>query len=170
MASTTRLKLPDCGLYRTSRALPNAEDTVPAGMLVNFHNHSEQNMPVLHLPMFNTFNRWQWSAEPTFIRQLSWIDSLQRIPTEGFYTLRKEVAFNDGKSKWPKGSLVQLGYDKTARPILFIAQQRFNLQDNNLWFGDQGVSLAPDLLGALDPVVVYEEPDPNVSGGEATHE
>lgn len=164
------IALPACGLYRTSRALPGAESIIGEGLLVNFHNHSAQNMPVVLLPAFNVFNRWQWSTEPHYIRQLSWIDSLQRLPTEGFYSLRRELAFNDGKSKWPKGALVQLGYDKSGKAILFIAQLRHNLSENALWFAEQGVPLGTDSMGALEPIVVYEEPDPNSAGGETTHE
>ena len=173
-----RLKLPACGLFRTTRALPGAEQVVPAGLLVNFHNHSEQSMPVVLVPVHNVFNRWQWSATPNYVRQLSWIESLHRLPVEGFYVLRRDVALNDGSAtrsssaapgaRWPKGTLVQLGYDKTANPIVFIAQQRHDLHENSLIFADSGVAIGEEGLDFIEPVLVYEEPDPNAAGGE-TH-
>src|SRR5947209_3868991 len=104
MSPPGRLNLPACGLFRTTRALPGAEDAIPAGLLVNFHNHSEQNMPVVLAPVHNVFNRWQWSATPHYVRQLSWIESLQRLPIEGFYVLRRDIPVDDGKSRWPKGT------------------------------------------------------------------
>jgi hypothetical protein len=160
------VKLPSCGLYRVTRPLPGREDDVPVGALVNFHNHSEQNMPVVLLPAHNVFNRWQWEATPIHIRQLSWIETLQSLPPEGFYALRGEVEFNEGKSRWPKGALVQLGYDRGAQPIVFIAQQRHHLAENSLWFAEQGVKLGTEGLSLLQPLVVYEEPDPAAAGGE----
>jgi hypothetical protein len=160
-----RLKLPACGLFKTTRALPGAEQAVPAGLLVNFHNHSEQNMPVVHVPVHNVFNRWQWSATPNYVRQLSWIESLQRLPIEGFYVLRRDVLLDDGKNRWPKGTLVQLGYDRTANPIVFIAQQRHELHENSLVFADSGVAIGAEGLDHIEPLMVYEEPDPNAAAG-----
>ncbi len=154
------LRLPPCGLYRTTKALPGAEGEVPDGLLVNFHNHGARNMPVVLLPEFNVFNRWQWQREPHNIRQLSWIESLVRLPLEGYYALRKELFLEDGKSKWPRGTLVQLGYDRAAIPIVFIAQQRRNLADNFLWFSDRGLSIDAETLASLEPLTVHDEPDP----------
>ena len=33
--------LPNCGLFRTSKALPEHESEVPGGVLVYFHNHGD---------------------------------------------------------------------------------------------------------------------------------
>jgi hypothetical protein len=169
MSPTSRLKLPACGLFKTTRPLPGAEEAVPAGLLVNFHNHSEQSMPVVLVPVHNVFNRWQWAATPHYVRQLSWIDSLHRLPVEGFYVLRRDVMLDSGKARWPKGTLVQLGYDRTGNPIVFIAQQRHDLHENSLVFADSGVALGDEGLAFIEPVMVYEEPDPQAAGGEKPH-
>ena len=63
---------------------------------------------------------------------LSWADSLVKLPAEGFYMLRKALAFEGGE--WPKAALVQLGYTRAGEPILFIGQVRAQLVENDLWF------------------------------------
>ncbi len=153
------LVLPSCGLCRTTKALPGAEREVPEGLLVNFHNHGPRGFPVVLLPEFNVFNRWQWRREPHHVRPLSWVESLVHLPLEGYYVLRRELLLEDGKSKWPRGTLVQLGYDRFASPIVFIAQQRQHLSDNFLWFSDRGLAIDDDSLGSLETLVVHEEPD-----------
>ncbi|MBC8073715.1 MAG: hypothetical protein IAG13_35670, partial [Deltaproteobacteria bacterium] len=45
-------------------------------------------------------------------------------------------------------------------PILFIAQRRTPLTNNELWFSDKGVKIEPDKLGdLLEPLAWYQEPD-----------
>jgi hypothetical protein len=39
--ATPKNLLPECGLYRTTKPLPDNEAAVPAGQLVYFHNHSD---------------------------------------------------------------------------------------------------------------------------------
>ena len=81
-------------------------------------------------------------------RGLSWADSLVKLPAEGFYMLRKALSFDGGE--WPKASLVQLGYTRTADPILFIGQVRAQLAENDLWFSDRGVGVTRDQLALLE--------------------
>jgi hypothetical protein len=154
------VRLPPCGLYRTAKPLPGAEGEVGDGLLVNFHNHGARGMPVVLLPAFNMFNRWQWKSEPHHVRQLSWIDSLERLPLEGFYALGRELPVENGTATWPIGTLVQLGYDRSATAIVFVAQHRLNLSDNYLWFSDRGIAIDDDALASLQALTVYEEPDP----------
>jgi hypothetical protein len=124
-------------------------------------------MPEVLLPGFSVFNRWQWKREPHPVRQLSWIESLVRLPLEGFYALSRPLPLDDGASTWPAGTLVQLGYDRAAMPIAFMAQLRANLADNFLWFADRGLTLDDDTLASLLPLTVYEEPDPNAPADDA---
>ncbi len=78
------------------------------------------------------------------------------MPFEGFYSLRRELSFDGGK--WPKGSLVQLGYTRNADAILFIARVRPRLEENDLFFSDRGVGITRDQLSILEPLTVFEEP------------
>jgi hypothetical protein len=163
MATTKRL-LPDCGLYRTTKPLPEHEGEIPAGTLVYFHNHSDSGLPVVIAPDHNVHNRWHFHGAGIAFRGLSWADSLTKLPAEGFYMLRRAMPFEQGE--WPKGTLVQLGYNRTGDPILFIAQVRAQLHENDLFFGDRGLSIQREQTSALEPVQVFVEPV--APGGHAT--
>lgn len=158
--ATPKNQTRDCGLYRTTKPLPGNEERVPAGMLVYFHNHSEGQpaLPSVITPDHNIHNRWHFHGPAIeSIRSPSWVDSLEKVTPEGFYTLRRELTFDGGS--WPKGSIVQLGYTKAADPILFIARVRNNPAENDLFFSDKGVGVKRDQLSILEPATVYEEPN-----------
>ena len=147
MASPKKL-LPDCGLFRTTKPLPEHEGEVPAGSLVYFHNHSDSGLPVVVVPEHNVHNRWHFHGAGIPFRGLSWADSLVQLPAEGFYTLRKALTFDGGE--WPKAAIVQLGYTKTGDPILFIGQVRGSLTENDLFFSDRGVGITREQLALLE--------------------
>lgn len=156
MAGPIKNSLPDCGLYRTTKALPGHEEQFPAGVLVYFHNHSESGLPEIYAGDHNIHNRWHFHGPGVTFRALSWADSLARVPAEGFYTLRREMKFEGGS--WPKGAIVQLGYTRAAEPILFIAQVRSKLDENDLFFSDKGVGIQRDQLALLEQAVIFQEP------------
>ena len=147
--------LPECGLYRTAKALPGHENDCPAGLLVYFHNHSDSGLPEVIVPDHNIHNRWHFHGPGIQFRALSWADSLVKMPQQGFYSLRRELAFDGGS--WPKGALVQLGYTRTAEPILFIGQQRGTLAENDLFFAESGVKITNDKLATLEALTVFVE-------------
>jgi len=151
-------RMPDCGLYRTTKPLPGHEDRIPAGALVYFHNHSGDGpLPSVLPPDHNIHNRWHFHGPAIeSIRNPSWVESLEKVSPEGFYTLRRDLTFDGGK--WPKGAIVQLGYTRNADPILFIARVRSSLDENDLFFSDRGVGIKRDQFSILEPAVVYEEP------------
>jgi hypothetical protein len=150
--------LPECGLYRTTKPLPEHEAEIPAGVLVYFHNHSDSGLPVVVAPEHNVHNRWHFHGAGIPFRGLSWADSLVKLPAEGFYMMRLALTFEGGE--WPKGALVQLGYTRNADPILFIAQARAQLEENDLFFSDRGVSVTREQLAMLEPLNVFVEPAP----------
>jgi hypothetical protein len=155
--ATPKNRLPDCGLYRTTKPLPGHEEKIPAGSLVYFHNHSDEgSLPSVLSPDHNVHNRWHFHGPPVVFRGLTWVETLESVPREGFYTLRRELNFEGGT--WPKGAIVQLGYTPKADPILFIARVRSRLDENDLYFSDRGVGIKKDQLNLLEPAAVYEEP------------
>ena len=81
--------------------------------------------------------------------------------------LRKALDFDGGS--WPKSTLVQLGYTRTADPILFIAQLRATLDENDLFFSDRGVGIAREQLALLEPTNVYVEPTEPGGHGTGQH-
>lgn len=149
-------RLPRCGLYRTTRALPGHEDAIPAGRLVYFHNHSESGLPRVIVPEHMVSNRWHFHNDGVLFRALSWAETLQRLPAQGFYVLRSGFEFEGGA--WPKGTLVQLGYSREGEPILFIAQRQAESRDNHLVFSERGVRLPREALATLQgPLTVYTD-------------
>ena len=154
--ATPKSLLPDCGLYRTTKALPEHEDDVPAGRMVYFHNHSDSGLPVVIPPEHNIHNRWHFHGSGIAFRGLSWADSLTKLLPEGFYMLRKALTFDAGE--WPKGTLVQLGYTRNGDPILFIAQVRAQLTENTLFFNDRGVGITREQFPTLEPLQIFAEP------------
>jgi hypothetical protein len=165
--ATPKNLLPDCGLYRTTKPLPDHEAAVPTGLLVYFHNHSDAGLPVVIQPEHNVLNRWHFHGPGIPFRGLSWADSLVKLPAEGFYMLRKALSFEGGE--WPKAALVQLGYTRTADPILFIGQVRSTLAENDLWFSDRGVGIARDQLALLEALQIYAEPAPEGAHTTGVH-
>ena len=156
--------LPNCGLYRTTKALPEHEADFPVGILVYFHNHSDSGLPVVIAPAHNIMHEWHFHGAGTPFRGLSWADSRVKMPDQGFYSLRKQLDFEGGS--WPKGALVQLGYNNKGDAILFIAQKKSQRAENNLWFSDRGVPLTRERLSLLEPLNVFVEPQ--TEGGHAT--
>jgi hypothetical protein len=148
--------LPNCGLYRTTKTLPEHESDFPVGSLVYFHNHSDSGLPVVIAPDHNIMNEWHFHGAGTPFRGLSWAVSLIKMPEQGYYSLRKQLDFEGGS--WPKATLVQLGYTKAGEAILFIGQKRSQRTDNGLWFSDRGVPLSRDRLSLLEPLSIFTEP------------
>jgi hypothetical protein len=164
---TPKNLLPECGLCRTTKPLPEHETDIPAGILVYFHNHSDSGLPVVVVPEHNIMNRWHFHGEGVVFRGLSWADSLVKLPAEGLYMMRKALAFEGGE--WPKASLVQLGYTRTADPILFIGQVRAQLEENDVYFSDRGVSITREQLAMLEPLSVFVEPPTPTSHTPGIH-
>jgi len=165
--ATSKPLLPACGLYRTTKPLPEHEGEVPAGTLVYFHNHSDSGLPVVVAPEHNVHNRWHFHGAGIAFRGMSWADSLTKLLAEGFYVLRRPLPVDQGE--WPKGTLVQLGYTRRGDPILFIAQVRALLEENDLFFSDRGVSIQREQTTLLEPVSVFAEPAPAGAHGTGVH-
>jgi hypothetical protein len=150
--------LPECGLYLTTKPLPEHETAIPSGVLVYFHNHSDSGLPLVIAPDHNIHNRWHFHGAGIPFRGLSWADSLVKLPAEGFYMMRRALPFEGGE--WPKGGLIQLGYTRNGDPILFIAQVRAQLEENDLFFSDRGVTVTREQLPMLEPLHIFAEPAP----------
>jgi hypothetical protein len=153
--AAAKISLPECGLYRTTQALPGHEDEVPAGLLVYFHNHSDSGLPQVVLPDHCMHNRWHFHGPGVVFRSLAWAASLHRVPSQGFYFLKEDLVFDGGS--WPKHTLVQLGYTRRAEPIIFIGQERAALEENDLFFSDKGVRIDPEVLDILVPLTVFRD-------------
>lgn len=110
--------LPACGLKRTVFPLPGREELVPAGILVSFHDHSDDGRPVVRLPKQARANRWVFEEDGIPIDDVAWATTLVDLPKEGFYELTSELWIGGGR-KLPVGLLVQLGYTRQGQPAAF---------------------------------------------------
>lgn len=151
--------LPDCGLYRTGIALPGNEDDVPAGILVSFHNHSDQGKPMVATPHANEHNRWQFHERGWAATDQSFLAALIALKPEGLYlnthhlhVTREEII--------PEKTLMQLGYNRAGDSILFVAR----FEGNTIVFPSQGYSVASPELQQHLRAVDFNVPRPPATG------
>lgn len=140
------MKLPPCGLYRTTRALPGKEEWVRESLLVYFHNHSQQGPPLLLLPATNTHNRWSFHDKGYLIREPDYIGTLQPLMDEAYYVLSEPIYLSRDEFI-PEETLVQLGYNRGADPILFLAK----FTENTIVFPNSGLKCTPEIFDMLRP-------------------
>ncbi len=129
------MALPPCGIYKTTFALPNREEEVPAGRLIYFHNHSEQGPPLVLLPKENTHNVWTFQERGYLVEgegAPAFITTLASLPAEGLYLVQRAIDTNDGGI--PARTLVQVGYNPSGHAIVFPARA----QANGFAFPDRG--------------------------------
>ncbi|MEE9383515.1 MAG: hypothetical protein V3V08_08895 [Nannocystaceae bacterium] len=150
----------EAGIFKTSKYLPGHEAEVGPDQLVLIRTDGEFAPASVLLPSRNENNQWSFRMPGIKIpaASLNWADTLTSIPREGFYRLSEEFTFGDS-GVWPASTLVQLGYNQSGDPILFIGQRRSPLVANDLFFSDKGVRI--DLQRAqnlLEQVFCYQEP------------
>jgi hypothetical protein len=142
------MKLPDPGLYRTTKPYPGNEEAIPTNSLVYVGLKQNGGLPFVVRPGANRNNRWFW-GEPTIpLRALNWAESLIKLPPEGIYTLPEEISF-DGGGRWLAHAVVQLGYNGEGHGIIFVAEQREDEERNILVFSDRGRLIEDELLNRL---------------------
>lgn len=143
------MKLPDPGLYRTTKAYPGNEEAIPAGSLVYVGVKPNGGLPFVVRPGANRNNRWFWGEPTVSLRALNWAESLVKLPPEGFYTLPKEMHF-DGGGRWLEHAIVQLGYNAEGNAILFVAEQHDDEERNILVFSERGRMIDDETLHGLE--------------------
>lgn len=142
---------PPCGLYRTTQPL----DGLPAGRLVMFHNHGNPGAGV-YLPSAWVLNRAQWQAQGITIPTTGWSESLEPLAAEGLYVVRETFHCCDRRcAEFPKGQLVQLGYDGEANAILFLPEW----SARGLGFPERGSRLDRDRVSKLEKLSVAQTAD-----------
>lgn len=139
--------LPPCGIYKTTQALPGKEEWVRAGLLVYFHNHSQQGPPLLLLPSANSNNRWSFHDKGYLVRETDYTQTLEGLMAEGFYILNEAIYLSHDEMI-PERTLVQLGYNRAADPIIFLAE----FSESSVNFPENGLKCTPDIFELLDEV------------------
>src|SRR5688500_7170961 len=110
------MSLPRCGFYRTTQAI----GPVPQDRLVYFHNHGDPG-PGIYLPIDWRANRANFADRGTTLTDEAIAETLDPLAPEGLYRVEHEFTCCAKRCRmYRPGQLVQLGYDVTAKPILFI--------------------------------------------------
>ncbi len=136
-----------CGLYRTTAPLPGREEQVSAGRLVFYHNHSTQGPPLVLTPHANEHNVWRFHDKGWLVEDADWPETLAPLLPEGYYVLQRAVHLKGAEDALPDRTLVQLGYDRNARPILFPAE----FEGNTIRFPERGFGFDDEVFGLLEP-------------------
>ncbi len=139
--------LPPCGLYKTTEPLPGKEQWVRENLLVYFHNHSQQGPPLILLPASNSHNRWNFHEKGYLIREPSFVSTLTPLKDEGLFVLREPIYLSRDEFI-PERTLVQLGYTRSADPILFLAK----FSENAINFPSNGLKCTIEIFGMLEDV------------------
>jgi hypothetical protein len=154
--------LPPCGIFRTTLPLEGRETQVPSGRLVYFHNHSEQNKPIVLLPQANTDNRWTFQDRGYLVENNTWVNTMVPLPPQGFYLVKREISVAGGGSV-SQGLLVQLGYNTNGEAILFPGTLE---PGNRIQFPDRGVKLSDLQIDLLEPAAFRLVGPQNQQGGD----
>ena len=106
-----------CGIYRTRAAIGG----VPEGRLVYFHDHGDPGTGV-YLPERWIGNRARFQATGTTLPARTRPEAvLAPLPREGLYrVMRTFFCCAERCREYQPDTLVQLGYDAAATPILFL--------------------------------------------------
>lgn len=139
--------LPPCGIYKTRKALAGKEEWVRENILIYFHNHSQQGPPLVLLPASNAHNRWTFHDKGYLVKDPDFAESLLELKPEGFYILN-EAIFLSHDDVIPENTLVQLGYNRSGDPILFLAQ----FDNNTIQFPNSGLKCTLEIFDLLRPV------------------
>lgn len=136
-----------CGLCRTTEH--HREHPIGPGILVRFHNHSSQGPPIVLLPEENLENRWKFRSSGFLIEDDSYLDTLVALLPEGLYRLREHFHPDDERIV-KENSLVQLGYNRAAEPILFFPNKKSGA--NAVEFPQRGMKIDQNIYELLDPL------------------
>lgn len=139
--------LPPCGLYKTTEPLPGKEQWVRANLLVYFHNHSQQGPPLLLLPAENKENRWTFHEKGYLIRDPGYVDTLVPLRDEALYVLTEPIYLSRDEFI-PERTLVQLGYNRAAEPILFLGK----FERNSIQFPASGLKCTLEIFDLVEDV------------------
>lgn len=145
-----RLPAMACGLYQSRVPLRHDHSSIAAERLVYLHDHRPDAWPTAHLPEALQEGRWRFEEKGVDVVDAAFLQALQPLPPEGWYSLREAVQSGaDDGAELPARSLVLVGYNRKGHCILFPAQ----FGQREVRFGERGLRFADAaVLDALEPV------------------
>jgi len=154
-------EFPPCGLYRTRAPVGD----VPAGRLVYFHNHGEPG-PGIYLPSGWKGNRARFHERGHTLPGPEAAGDLEPLPAEGFYRVISPFHCCEKECRrYETDSLVQLGYDASAQPILFTPEWN----DGALSIPEQGMRIDLGRVDRLARLAVATGKSPPTPEGTVLH-
>jgi len=143
------MKLPKCGLYKTTEAL----GPIPSSRLVYFHNHGNPGAGV-YLPEAWNQNRARFQKQGHVLSDESKASTLISLPNEGFYRVEKEFTCCEKNCRvFEEDALIQIGYDAEANAIAFVPR----ITQHGLALPERGSRLLPDRFDSLKALKVSVE-------------
>jgi len=139
-------ELPPCGLYRTRHPI----GSIPADRLVYFHNHGDPG-PGIYLPSGWKGNKAEFGEKGEVLPGPEAASDLIPVEPEGFYRVAEPFQCCEKKCRlFERDTLVQLGYDGAATPILFVPE----LVEAALALPERGTRIDRDNVARLTPLKV----------------
>lgn len=149
------MALPPCGMYRTTQPIAG----VPAGRLVYFHNHGDPG-PGVYLPSSWHLNRAEFRESGYTLTDPSEASSLEPLRAEGLYRVGASFTCCEQRCVvYQQDQLVQVGYDGSAQPILFLPAW----SETGLTFPEVGHLADESQLQRLVELLVADEEDEEVT-------
>jgi hypothetical protein len=112
------MQLPPCGIYRTIGPIGAIEE----GRLVYFHNHGDPG-PGIYPPKEWKYNRAKFEEKGQMLDDPGLVRFLLPLPPEGFYRVVESFHCCEKQCRlFGEESLLQLGYNAQAEPILFVPE------------------------------------------------
>ena len=137
---------PPCGLYRTVAEIGE----IRAGRLVYFHNHGDPG-PGVFLPSSWKGNRAEFQGTGQGIEIVDAARYLEPLAAEGFYRVLEEFyCCAEQCQLFYSEMLVQLGYEESGKPILFVPQWI----DSELKIPAEGSRIDRDRMAKIAPLRV----------------
>ena len=148
-SSNPQSNLPPCGLYKTLTEISVQEGKLNADLLVSFHNHSDQGLPIILLPEKNEHNRWIFQKKGYLLKNQNWARILEPLKQEGLYRCSERFSTNESEVV-AENTLVQLGYTAKAEPILFFPVPLEG--QNGFQFSEKGIKIPEKIYALLEPL------------------
>lgn len=138
-----------CGLYKTTKPI---DGKISTGELVYYHNHGDPGPGVYPVEKWS-HNKAVFSKSGASVPTEGWERSLEPVVPEGFFTVEETFyCCEDRCRSFEKGSLVQLGYNRKADPLLFTPVWSYE----GIRLPKRGTKVDVEKLELLRPVKIVE--------------
>jgi hypothetical protein len=141
-----------CGAYRTTEPISGK---LEAGALVFYHNHGDPGPGVYPAEAWR-HNKAVFSKTGVLLPSEGWERTLSPLQPEGFYLVTEDFDCCENHCRtFAEGTLVQLGYNRQAEPLLFVPVWTYR----GLQLPERGTKVEEARLGLLRRLTLVERFD-----------